>query len=99
MKSPCSKQTGARALRSHVRNAIHPFARSTIRKPIEDSASAEPDKRSACPKCGMPPPCVSGFNSIDAPRCPNCDALFEQGKFVCYGAKVKTEYSFCAAAN
>ena len=41
-----------------------------------------------CPKCGMPLPCdLSGFDVIDALRCPNCDALFERGGFVCYGAK------------
>lgn len=54
-------------------------------KPIA-SVTAEP-KPSACPKCGMPLPCDLNFDVIDALRCPNCDALFEQGKFVCYGAK------------
>src|SRR5712671_1143082 len=55
-------------------------------KPIE-SVTAEPEK-SACPKCGMPLPCdLKTFDVIDALRCPNCDALFEQGRFVCYGAK------------
>ena len=55
-------------------------------KPIESAVTAEPEKQSACPKCGMPLPCdVKGFDVIDALRCPNCDALFEQGTFVCYG--------------
>jgi hypothetical protein len=57
-------------------------------KPIEPTVTAEPEKKSTCPKCGMPLPCgVNGFDAIDVLRCPNCDALFEQGKFVCYGAK------------
>ena len=48
----------------------------------------------ACPKCGMPLPCdLKGFDVIDALRCPNCDALFEQGKFVCYGAKPRVATS------
>jgi hypothetical protein len=54
-------------------------------KGSEDSA-AEPDKIS-CPKCGMPLPCIAESDSVDALRCPNCDALFERGQFVCYGAK------------
>jgi hypothetical protein len=54
-------------------------------KPLE----SEPDKAiSACPKCGMPLPCgIDGFDVVDALRCPHCDALFERGRFVCYGAK------------
>jgi len=28
---------------------------------------------------------------LDALRCPHCDALFEQGRFVCYGAKSSGE--------
>jgi hypothetical protein len=56
-------------------------------KPIEPGVTAETGK-SACPKCGMLLPCdLRSFDVIDAFRCPNCDALFEQGKFVCYGAK------------
>jgi len=53
-------------------------------KPAE-AVEAEPEKQpSAYPKCGMPLPCrVNGFDAIDALRCPNCDALFEQEKFVC----------------
>jgi DNA-binding NarL/FixJ family response regulator len=43
-----------------------------------------------CPKCGQPFPFSVDLNVIDALRCPNCDALFEYGKFVCYGAKPKT---------
>jgi hypothetical protein len=60
-------------------------------KPIEPAVTAEP-KLSACPKCGMPLPCdLKGFDVIDLLRCPHCDALFEQGKFVCYGAKTSVE--------
>jgi hypothetical protein len=56
-------------------------------KPIESAVTAEPEK-SACPKWGMPLPCdLKAFDVIDALRCPHCDALFEQGTFVCYGAK------------
>jgi hypothetical protein len=33
------------------------------------------------------PFCVDNFDVIDVLRCPNCDALFERGRFVCYGAK------------
>jgi hypothetical protein len=56
-----------------------------------DSSPAESEKpASAGPKCGMPLPCgVDQFDVIDVFRCPNCDALFERGQFVCYGAKVK----------
>jgi hypothetical protein len=43
---------------------------------------------SICPKCDEPFPfCIDNFHVIDALRCPNCDALFERGRFVCYGAK------------
>lgn len=57
-------------------------------KPV-DAVEAEPGKaQSACAKCGMPLPCaVDSFDSIDVLRCPECDALFERGQFVCYGAK------------
>jgi hypothetical protein len=56
-------------------------------KPIE-AVESEPENQSACPKCGMPLPCaVDSFDSIDVLRCPECDALFEQGRFVGYGAK------------
>jgi uncharacterized C2H2 Zn-finger protein len=45
-------------------------------------------KAATCPKCGSPLPCLmTDFDSIDVLRCPECDALFEQGNFVCYGAK------------
>src|SRR5712672_563803 len=55
-------------------------------KPTETVESSTKKPSSACPKCGMPLPCgIDSFDSIDALRCPNCDALFEQGKFVCYG--------------
>jgi hypothetical protein len=41
-----------------------------------------------CPKCGEPLPfCIDNFDVIDVLRCPNCDALFERGRFVCYGVK------------
>jgi len=33
------------------------------------------------------PFCIDNFDVIDVLRCPNCDALFERGRFVCYGAK------------
>src|SRR5712671_4217129 len=57
-------------------------------KPIDPAVTAEPETQSACPKCGMPLPCdLKTFDVIDLLRCPNCDALFEQGRFVCYGAK------------
>ena len=57
-------------------------------KPIESGVIVEQGKQSACLKCGMPLPCdLKGFDVIDLLRCPNCDSLFEQGKFVCYGAK------------
>jgi uncharacterized C2H2 Zn-finger protein len=57
-------------------------------KPAE-AVESEPDKAtSACPKCGMPLPCgIDSFDAIDVLRCPECDALFERGQFVCYGAK------------
>jgi hypothetical protein len=29
----------------------------------------------------------SDFDLIDVRRCPNCDALFERVRFVCYGPK------------
>ncbi len=56
-------------------------------KPAE--VGSEPEKApSACPKCGMPLPCgADSFDSIDALRCPECDALFEHGRFICYEAK------------
>jgi len=60
----------------------------------EEAASAKNDKTpefqtpSTCPKCGEPFPfCIDNFDVIDVLRCPNCDALFERGRFVCYGAK------------
>ena len=43
---------------------------------------------SISPKCGDPFPfSIDNFDVIDVLRCPNCDALFERGRFVCYGAK------------
>jgi hypothetical protein len=41
----------------------------------------------ACPKCRQPLPGVSNFDSIYSLRCQHCDALFEQGEFVCFGRK------------
>jgi hypothetical protein len=56
-------------------------------KPAE-VVEPEPQKApSACPKCGMPLPCAAAFDSIDVLRCPECDALFERGQFICCGAK------------
>ena len=57
-------------------------------KPVE---AAEPEKPLACPKCGMPLPCFGEFDSIDGLRCPECDALFERGQFICYGARSAAE--------
>src|SRR5882724_8062161 len=56
-------------------------------KPAESVESEPQEAPLACPKCGMPLPCSANFDSIDVLRCPNCDALFEGGQFVCYGAK------------
>ncbi len=43
---------------------------------------------STCPKCGDPFPFyIDNFDVIDVLRYPNCDALFECGRFVCYGEK------------
>ena len=82
-------RTGLEIVCSRCHSVICTFLDS---KPAE-TVESEPDKPSStCPKCGMPLPCgVNGFDVIDALRCPNCDALFEQGKFVCYGAKIRTE--------
>ena len=55
-------------------------------KPAEESQPATAS--SLCPKCAMPLPCATdSFDVIDVLRCPECDALFERGRFVCYGAK------------
>ncbi len=57
-------------------------------KPAEAGESGPERIPSACPKCAMPLPCgIESFDAVDAMRCPNCDALFEHGHFVCYGAK------------
>ncbi len=57
-------------------------------KPAEIVESNPKKPPSACPKCGLPLPCgIDSFDLIDVLRCPNCDALFEAGQFVCYGAK------------
>jgi len=59
---------------------------------LTEGVESEPDKpSSACPKCGMALPCgTDSFDSIDVLRCPNCDALFERGRFVCYGARPRS---------
>src|SRR6266403_1736836 len=57
-------------------------------KPVETVESNPKKPPSACPKCGLPLPCgIDSFDLIDVLRFPNCDALFEAGQFVCYGAK------------
>jgi hypothetical protein len=57
-------------------------------KPAEAVESAPDKATSACPKCGMSLRCgIDSFDTVDALRCPHCDALFEHGRFVCYGAK------------
>src|SRR5712671_2855019 len=58
-----------------------------------DTVEPEPAKASSlCPKCGMALPCgADSFDSIDVLRCPECDALFERGRFVCYGAKSQVQ--------
>ncbi|HEY4817781.1 MAG TPA: response regulator transcription factor [Candidatus Acidoferrum sp.] len=61
-----------------------PFFPSDSRTDSEDTVSAK------CPKCGQPFPFSIELDVIDALRCPNCDALFEYGKFVCYGPKPST---------
>jgi hypothetical protein len=60
----------------------------------EQTASAKNDRTpefklpSVCPKCGdLFLFCIDNFDVIDVLRYPNCDALFERGRFVCYGAK------------
>jgi hypothetical protein len=62
----------------------------------EQAASAKNDKTpefkipSTCRKCGETFLfCIDNFDVIDVLRCPNCDALFERGRFVCYGAKTR----------
>src|SRR5882762_12033976 len=61
-------------------------------KPAEAVESKPEKPLSACPKCGMPLPCgIESFDVVDALRCPNCDALFERGQFVCYGAKPQAQ--------
>ena len=51
----------------------------------------------------MPLPCdLKRFDVIDALRCPHCNALFERGQFVCYGAKPTshpTDFAFDALLN
>jgi hypothetical protein len=51
------------------------------------------------------PSILIDLDVVDILRCPNCDALFEYGMFVCYGAKPKAFprllagnlHHFCAA--
>ena len=87
-KSPLESdgRTGLEIVCTRCHSVICTFHDS---KPAE-AVELEPDKvnSSTCPKCGMPFPfCIDNFDSADALRCPNCDALFERGQFVCYGAK------------
>jgi hypothetical protein len=65
-----------------------PVCTFTDTKPAE-TMEAEPQKATlACPKSGMPLPCgADSFDSLDVLRCPECDALFERGQFVCFGVK------------
>jgi hypothetical protein len=49
-------------------------------------------------KVGMPLPCgVDQFDVIEVLLCPNCDALFERGQFMCYGAKTADKAEFHTA--
>lgn len=78
---------GRTGLEIVCKNCHSPVCTFTDSKPA-GTVEAEPQRApSACPKCGMPLPCIAGFDSIDVLRCPECDALFERGQFVCYGAK------------
>jgi hypothetical protein len=45
------------------------------------------------------PFCVDNFDVIDVLRCPNRDALFERGRFVCYGAKPEQTIESTIACN
>jgi uncharacterized C2H2 Zn-finger protein len=77
-------RTGLEIVCSKCRSPICMFHDS---KPAE-AGQSESQKAPACPKCGMPLPCgIETFDAIDVLRCPECDALFERGQFVCYGAK------------
>src|SRR5712671_222091 len=52
----------------------------TDTKLVEAVGSELEQPSPACPTCGMPLPCgIDSFDSMDALRCPNCDALFEGG--------------------
>jgi uncharacterized C2H2 Zn-finger protein len=62
------------------------FVICTFHDSTPRTVESGPDKIT-CPKCGMPLPNIAEFDLVDALRCPNCDALFEHGQFVCYGAK------------
>jgi hypothetical protein len=42
-------------------------------------------ERVACGKCGEPIPGCNDFDVTYIFRCPNCDALYENGKFICFG--------------
>src|SRR5258706_4377604 len=86
----------------HIKNAVPDGCKCSLCEAVrsvadsvspEQAASAKNDKTpeykipSTCPKCGEPLPfCIANFDVIDALRCPNCDALFECGGFLCYGA-------------
>jgi len=85
----------SRTLSLTAANAVCEAARSVADTVSPEQAeNAKNDKTpefkipSTCPQCGDPFPfCIDNFDVIDVLRCPNCDALFERGRFVCYGAK------------
>jgi DNA-binding NarL/FixJ family response regulator len=52
-----------------------------------DQTDSENTVSVKCPKCSQPLPFSIDLDVADVLRCPNCDALFEYGKFVCYGPK------------
>src|SRR5712692_162888 len=87
----------------HIKNAVPDGCKRSLceaARSVADSVSAEAvasaknDKTpefkipSTCPKCGDCFPFrIDNFDVIDVLRCLNCDALFERGRFVCYGVK------------
>ncbi len=81
--------TGLEVVCKRCHTPICTFMDSKPADAVESEAEKVP---SACPKCGMPLPCgIDGFDAIDVLRCPECDALFERGRFVCYGAKPQAQ--------